>query len=635
MFNRRHRTRTSREIIIRAMLFSAVLANAIVPTVHATEPPLSLRWQLEPPATQTPVAKGSVAASFTLTNSGTETLATRDWTVYFNCMMDIALGANFNQVRLERVTGPLYRLRPTPSFAALRPGQSMRIPLVQPVELSNLALAPEGPYVVFDGTPEKALAITHYERVIPGAVGISPEQIYARNANLAVVAEDELPPVFPTPSRYERRPGQLTWSARPKVDGAPQLRAEISAAEALLEPYFPGATAADGAPPVHLSVAPIAGRNEPEAYQLTIDPKVGVTIQGASAAGVARGLSSLRQLMPIRGAGSHGVVLPGLSIQDAPRFAYRGLMLDVARNFQPKSEVLRVLEQMSRYKLNALHFHLTDDEGWRIEIAGLPELTAVGSRRGYSYRQDDRLPPAYGSGPDVSNPYGSGFYTRADYIEILKYAAARHIEVIPEIELPGHARAAVMSMAARARHLKQAAPADAKQFMLADPEDKSVYETAQAYTDNVMNPGLPSTYAFIEHVVNAMVEVHRVAGVPLRTLHVGGDELPPGAWARSPACQALMEREHLKSGAELWNYFYARVGEILTRDGLALAGWEEVGAHTVQCRRQAGSHCESSFDRKGVHPVRLAQYGGLRGSRRSTGQRGLSDCIDACHAALL
>src|SRR2546430_13125085 len=117
-------------------------------------------------------------------------------------------------------------------------------------------------------------------------------------------------------------------------------------------------------------------------------------------------------------------------------------MLDVARNFHPRAAVLRTLDLIARYKLNVLHLHLTDDEGWRIEIPSLPELTALGARRGHPPDSDRHLPPAFGSGPAVDQPWGSGFLSRADYVEILRYAAARHIEVIPELEMPGHARAA-------------------------------------------------------------------------------------------------------------------------------------------------------------------------------------------------
>src|SRR5207248_10899 len=125
---------------------------------------------------------------------------------------------------------------------------------------------------------------------------------------------------------------------------------------------------------------------------------------------------------------------------------YRGFMLDVARNFHSKAAALRTLDLLARYKINVFHLHLTDDEGWRIEIPSLPELTAVGARRGHPPDSDRHLPPAFGSGPDVDRPFGSGFYSRADYIEMLRYAAARHIEVVPEIEMPGHARAAIKAM---------------------------------------------------------------------------------------------------------------------------------------------------------------------------------------------
>src|SRR6185369_3925679 len=262
-------------------------------------------------------------------------------------------------------------------------------------------------------------------------------------------------------------------------------------------------------------------------------------------------------------------------------------------------QVKRVLDLMARFKLNTLHFHLTDEEGWRLEIAGLPELTAIGSRRGHSAQQRDRLPPAYGSGPDVRNPYGTGYYRRADYIEILRYAAARHIEVIPEIEMPGHARAAVVSMAARAEQLKQAGNSKANEFLLHDPQDQSVYQSAQNYSDNVLNPALPSTYAFIDHVVAELVALHRTAGVPLRTIHMGGDELPDGAWDRSPACRALMQREHLKTQADLWDYFYARVGSLLERHGLRVSGWEELGTRAVNVNGQAERQANPAFTRRG------------------------------------
>ncbi len=478
--------------------------------------------------------------------------------------------------------------------------------VVHPDTLVNLAQAPEGPYFVFAKDPAVGLPIADYEVApYPANKATTPEQIYARNSTVVPVAEDQLPPVLPTPREFQRRSGTLSLTSIPRVVGPPALRNEIASAIAILSRYFPTAQDSAAAPTivpiVHLSIAPIAGPPSPEAYELSIDPQSGIELKARTSAGIARGLASLRQLLP---AESHPdrhrpVELPALVIRDAPRFAYRGMMLDVARNFQPKANVLRVLDLMSRYKLNTLHFHLTDDEGWRLEIAGLPELTEVGSRRGHGVAEEDRLPPAYGSGPYVQNPYGTGFYRRAEYIEILQYAAARHIEVIPEIEMPGHARAAVVSMSARARRLSQTGQSNANEYLLVDPQDRSIYQSPQNYTDNVINPGLPSTYSFIAHVITEVVALHKAAGVPLRTMHMGGDELPDGAWEHSPACRALMAREQLKTRADLWDYFYARVHALLQGQGVALAGWEEVGARTLSSGGHTERAANPAFSRSG------------------------------------
>src|SRR2546426_1068019 len=202
----------------------------------------------------------------------------------------------------------------------------------------------------------------------------------------------------------------------------------------------------------------------------------------------------------------------------------------------------------------------------------LPAPTAVGARRGPPIASDRHLPPAFGSGPAVDRPWGSGFLSRADYVEILRYAAARHIEVIPELEMPGHARAAIRAM--------QANP----QYRLNDPDDRSVYASPQNYHDNVMNPVLESTYRFIERVVGDLVAMHREAGVPLRHIHMGGDEVPGGVWQGSPAVQTYLKAHDLTSVDDLWFVFYGRVAQILKAQegGLLPSGWEEIAVRKTQ-----------------------------------------------------
>ncbi len=566
------------------LLLCAVLAwnqgrAAVTPAAD-----LRLRWEVEQGATVTMPPRDSSKAILSLTNTGSKALPARGWALFFNCMTGVETGTLAEHLLLEQVVGTLYRLRPAAQFAGLDPGATLRVRIVQLEVPLNTSMALIGPYLVFDDAPDRALALSDYQLTPPPAVAITvtAEEIFDRNAAVTTMPLSELPPVFPSPRHFEPRSGSLRLAALPRIVAPPSLHAEVAAASAVFSRYFTTDRAAtEGTTTLRMTVGPIAGESSAEAYELTIDPLTGVELKGATSAGVARALASLRELLPAPQQPGRMIELPALHISDAPRFAYRGLMLDVARNFQSKTAVLKVLELMARFKLNAFHFHLSDDEGWRLEIPGLPELTAIGARRGHGHARTDRLPPVYGSGPDVSDPYGSGYYRSADYIEIVKYAAARHIEVIPEIEMPGHARAAIVAMRERARRLSVSGAAHAGQYLLSDPHDRSVYSSSQLYTDNVMNPGLDSTYAFIAQVVSELVALHKAAGVPLHTIHVGGDEVPAGVWEKSPACQALMHREHLSSKAELWDYFYGRVDALLRRHDLFTSGWEELGAHAV------------------------------------------------------
>jgi hexosaminidase len=545
---------------------------------------LQLKWELKEDVFRDAADEGASRAAFTLTNRDAKPLAARGWAIYFNAVHEPLPGTVQGGVAIERVTGDLQRIVPGAGFPGVAPGETARFEYLTPL-LTNLSFAPVGPYVVFDEAPAQGRPITDYVAVPferspqhgrdPRVV--TPQAQYALDAAARDVPVEALPPVFPTPLSLQKREGELRLVALPSVEAPPELRAEAAFVGEYLRPFFarPGVK---GTPPLRLETGKIEGQDSPEAYELVVDPTEGIRIRGASPAGVFYGLQSLRCLLPVAPTPAKGVTLPALAIVDAPRFGYRGFMLDVARNLHPKASVLRTLDLMARYKLNVFHFHLTEDEGWRVEIPSLPELTAVGARRGHTLDSSLFLPPAYGSGPDVDRPYGSGFFSRADYVEILKYAAARHIEVIPELEMPGHARAAIKAMEARFRALSAAGDAEgAKRYLLSDPEDRSEYTSAQLYHDNVMNPALASTYAFVERVVQDLVEIHREAGVPLRNLHMGGDEVPGGVWERSPAAAAFLKEKGLGSVDDLWYAFYSRVAEILKAHGLPLSGWEEIG----------------------------------------------------------
>ena len=520
---------------------------------------LQLRWELV----------GDTQAAFTITNRDAKPLPAVGWAIYFSALHSADSGSVGAGFAIQDVMADLHRIVPGAGFAGLAPGATMKIPYVtQP--LLNRSFAPSGPYIVYDGAKDVGVPLSDYvaapfersQRVV------TPEAQFALDAEVRDIPPSELPPVFPTPLQVTRGTGALRLTAMPQVTASAELANEASFAAEYFRPYFhAGGKGAAGT--LRLEVGPVDGQSSPEAYELLVDPTTGVRIIGVSPAGVFYGLQSLRGLLPVP-TPRVGVVLPAIRVVDAPRFGYRGFMLDVARNFHPKAAVLRTIDLLARYKLNVFHIHLTDDEGWRVEIAGLPELTTVGARRGHTLDSKGFLQPAFGSGPQVGRAFGSGFFSHADYVEIVRYAAARHIEVIPEIEMPGHARAAIRSMAGNA------------QFRLTDPNDRSVYESVQGYPDNVMDPALESTYGFIERVVGDLAAMHREAGAPLRNIHMGGDEVPNGVWVGSPAVQTYMREHGLTSVDDMWFVFYGRVAQILKAQGLTLSGWEEIAVRKTR-----------------------------------------------------
>src|SRR5256714_7747325 len=533
-------------------LLSTLTALLLALTVRTgtAQTALRLRWALE----------NDSSAAFTLTNRGAKPLPPSGWTIYFSALHSPRAGGP-GAFPLEGLPGDLHRLAPAAGFAGLAPGASIRIPY-RTDPLLTISFVPKGPYIVVDSAKEIGIPLSDYAAAPFERHVATPEDQFALDAVIRVIPGGYLPPVFPTPVEVPPGTGTLHLSAMPPIEAPDSLRNEASFATDYLRPYF-GGVRKGSVPSLRLDVGTVEGQSSSEAYTLVVDPVQGIRIVGTSPAGVFYGLQSLRNLLPPP-TPRVGLTLPAIRVVDAPRFGYRGFMLDVARNFHPKSLVLHTLDLLARYKVNVFHLHLTDDEGWRIELPGLPELTAVGARRGHPFDSDQHLPPAFGSGPLVDRPWGSGFYSRTDYIEILRYAAMRHIEVIPEIEMPGHARAAIKAMQAN------------QHYKLNDPADVSVYTSAQGYHDNVMNPVLESTYRFIERVVGDLAAMHREAGVPLRHIHMGGDEVPAGGWQGSPAVQAYMQAHKLTSVDDLWFLFYGRVEQILKTQGLVPSGWEEI-----------------------------------------------------------
>ena len=327
--------------------------------------------------------------------------------------------------------------------------------------------------------------------------------------------------------------------------------------------------------PDDVPVTYVEGR-QPGWYRITLDGEV--SLEAADGDGAYYASVTLDNIR--RNAGHHPV--PNAVVEDWPDLPYRGIMLDVSRNFTTKENLLKLIDLLAHYKVNRLHLHFGDDEGWRIEMDGLPELTSYGAYRGIptlnedgTISEPDALMYTYCVTPDRNDTKttGNGFYTKADYIDILQYAESRHILVVPEFDIPGHSRAAVKSMDYRIRTTGD------KTYQLQDPDDVSKYNSAQDYCDNVIDVSLPSTYVFIEKVFDDIIALYEEAGVPLEAIHIGGDEVPDGSWEGSPSCKALMEANGWTDVSMLKDYFTNRVLDIAEAKGVKVAGWQEIAQH--------------------------------------------------------
>ena len=304
------------------------------------------------------------------------------------------------------------------------------------------------------------------------------------------------------------------------------------------------------APGIHFILAQNPGPDSlREQYQLRVTPR-GIWLRAHTPDGLFWGVQTLRQLLPVAAeapantAQSAPVLLvPGLSMADRPAFAWRGLLLDVSRRFLPLAQLRRYVDLLALHKLNRLHLHLTDDQGWRLPApTGWPRLTTVG---------------AFRAGPD-GQPYG-GFYTAAELRELVAYARARHVELVPEIDLPGHARAA----------------------LAAYPELSCTGQALPVATDwgvhdDVLCVGNPQTWQFAADVLGEVMDLF-----PGRYVHVGGDETPIVRWRACPRCQALMRREGLRSEHELQGYFLRRVAAVLAARGRQPLVWDEALAQVL------------------------------------------------------
>ncbi|MDP5215078.1 carbohydate-binding domain-containing protein [Pseudoalteromonas tunicata] len=600
--------------------------------------------------------------SLTIHNNGIEPLTDSGWALYFNSVRPPASvlpasDANGERARaalaLQNVSidnadsaksGDYFVLKPTAGFNAISPGESRKIEIIAQYWQMLKNDSPGGFHlVVGNQAPQAVLIDVHMDPNDPKqttqtATDIKPVQTpqirYLENQQQfeALAVKNRL---VPQPLTVQTSDAHLNLlSHQVQIVSENDLLQEAQYLQAALKDLMPGQfaihqqTTTASSNQIRLQLDPslnVDSDSAPdnEGYMLIIDPFNGITITGKDAAGVFYGIQTLRQLIPkevyaasVTATPYQHATLPATIIKDAPRFEYRGMMLDVARNFQSKETVLKLIDLLALYKINQFEMNVANDEGWRLEIPGIPELTEFGAKRGFDLNEHTMLHAFMGasngflSGDGIENKpansteanlgkipnfqgfevaqqnflgQGWGYYTVDDFKEILQYAADRHINVILEYDFPAHARAAIKAMEYRYNKYKDSDLTEAQRYRLIDPLDTSKYYTPQFYTDNFINPALPSAFAFLDKIISETKAMYdAVPNAQVTRLHGGGDELPhlgPNEWwAQSPAVQQNPETAG-KTDAQLFDFFFMKWKTIVNKHGFEMAAWGDVLSH--------------------------------------------------------
>ncbi|NQY88003.1 MAG: carbohydate-binding domain-containing protein [Colwellia sp.] len=549
-------------------------------------------------------AKVSDGACFEveLTLTATEAITTNNWSIYFSQISPVQ-SYESDQFTIKHLNGDLHQIALSEKFSGFKQGETKRLLFranfwmlseydampnylitadeleTRVIESTKAVIDKESglellPFVVAFSDKTKQFKRSRNDKT----QWLTSQRLYQRNASgvsSSKIDETSIArAIIPTPKtvHYDENNAVIDISKGLTVNFSNVIPAEVGAALARLATL--GLKQAQNGLSLTLQIN--KNDNKPMgSYSLAVTEQ-SINVIGVDANGVFNGLQSLVSLYRV---GSN--TLPVINVDDEPHYAFRGMLVDVARNFHSKAFILALLDQMAAYKLNKLHLHLGDDEAWRLEIPTLPELTELSSKRCFDTQEQNCLIAQLGAGIDATSSV-NGYYSVSDYSEILQAASARHIQVIPSLDMPGHSRAAMKAMTAR--YNKYQALEDevkAKQFLLDDFADKTQYSSVQFYHDNTINVCLESSYAFVVEVMTQVKKIHQDAGQPLTRYHIGADETA-GAWLESPACKDFVANNDkgVTQMSELGAYFIERVAGILSELDIETAGWSDGMEHT-------------------------------------------------------
>ncbi|MDQ2751456.1 MAG: family 20 glycosylhydrolase, partial [Bacteroidota bacterium] len=374
------------------------------------------------------------------------------------------------------------------------------------------------------------------------------------------IATAERYPLVPYPSHLEAQTGSFVITARTTIVSPDFFKNEIEQLQLLVKDELgktlPVTSSANNGSSIVLQID--AKTNSEEGYQLLVSPNK-IVIKTKTGAGAFRAIQTIRQLMPLT-ASSGAISIPCVTIQDEPLYSWRGMHLDVSRHFFSIDYLKKFIDRMALYKMNTFHLHLTDDQGWRIEIKKYPKLTEEGAWRTFNNQDSECMRRA------VDNPdfiidtshiihrdgktlYG-GFYTQEEMKDLIRYASSKHITIVPEIDMPGHMMAAI----------------NAYPFLSCSDQN--------SWGQNFSTPICPckeTTFEFAENVFSEIIDLF-----PSKYIHLGADEVERSSWAQSSLCKELMQKEGLKNVDELQSYFVKRMEKFFNSKGRELIGWDEI-----------------------------------------------------------
>lgn len=590
------------------------VASALVAFIACAHSPITVKWEMG----KNNAVPGYYSSKFIFKNVTDKTLGT-NWQFYYNQFSRSIKLPQDCPVSIKEVSTTYYQVTPSVSIAA---GDSLVVDVLMKGTMVNSCYMPAGGHVVIDGNTSHPIATTiqraaleHKGQWIEHAAYPDGKFLYDYNAAVNSIGDAYTGndyDIFPAPKQVDLKDG-ITHVGNLVTVKAGSWFSKGAAGKFLSNELRRRGIYEMGGQKTVISIKVKGGiSRNPEYYTMTVN-NGRIDITGASQEGALNGVKTLVAALDH----SKGHNLQNALIVDYPDFNYRGYMTDIARNFYGYGDLKKFLDLMSYYKLNRLQFHFTDDEAWRLEIPGLPELTEVASRRGCTLDEKGFLAPIFESNGDPNDlkQSANGFITRKQMVDLLKYATARGIKVIPEIETPGHARAAIIAMKNRYDKYIDSNKALANQYILWDDENTSVYTSAQSYHDNVLNVASDGVYNFIDKVVSELELMYKEAGLKLDIVHLGGDEVARGAWDKSPAVQALMQRENLKNAHEVNEYYIERISDILIKRGILIEGWQEVAQNhkpewnNKMTKRFAGINAWSTVGKSDVVPYNLANDG--------------------------